>query len=202
MTQKENSSSVPTDQPSGCSLRNLRTNILATRRRTMPLLCLDALYKAQMNNEFFMLSGIPVPPSSNGQYASLFRGGKIVRVPSKEFADYKKAWAQWVKFNRESITEAKNSLLAWNSSIEVSMLLALDWERLVTKRGTMKKLDITNRSKILHDLLGETLLIDDSLFVRTPMEKCVAVDVEQVILIMRPFKLRNLAKIPLVPGFQ
>lgn len=138
-----------------------------------------------------MLRGIPIPPSVNGQYATVMVKGRPIRIPSKEYKQYKKDFAAWVLINKELVMHARRLIIEWNSTLELSMYCCFEKSRLITKDGRCKNLDISNRSKALHDLLSEALQIDDSIFVSTPMEKVIADNVEGVIIVIRPFNYRK-----------
>lgn len=140
--------------------------------------------------ELIILNDIPIPPSSNHQYNSIIVKGRPVRVPAKEFNTYKKQFAEWFFRNKELVTQARETIRIWNSPLEVAMYCCFDHSRLITKDGRCKRLDISNRSKILHDLLSDALQIDDSVFVSTPMEKAIATTNEGVIVKIRPFQFR------------
>lgn len=138
-----------------------------------------------------IFTGIPIPPSSNGQYATVMMRGRPMRVPSREFKEYKKSFAGWVIQNKQALLEARGSIREWNSTLEIAMYCCFEKSRLITLDGRCKSLDISNRSKALHDLISDALQIDDSIFVSTPMEKVIAPgEKEQVIIMLRPFNYR------------
>jgi len=138
-----------------------------------------------------IFTGIPIPPSSNGQYSTIMMRGRPMRVPSREFKEYKKLFAAWVISNKQSLLEARGCIREWNSTLEIAMYCCFEKSRLITQDGRCKNLDISNRSKALHDLLSDALQIDDSIFVSTPMEKVVdSYDKEQVVIMIRPFGYR------------
>lgn len=122
--------------------------------------------------------------------------GRPIRIPSKEYKSYKKAFADWVLLNKKEISEYRDIIRSWNSTLEIHMFCCFQKSRLITLDGRCKSLDISNRSKALHDLLSAALQIDDSIFVSTPMEKVIAVDdKEQTIVMLRPFQYRGSAQV-------
>lgn len=141
---------------------------------------------------------IPIPPSANAMYATFTKHGKTRRIPSKELREYAKVFEIWVLQNKASLNEARKTIIEWNMPLEVSFFLVLKRDKLLTKDGRMKKLDVSNRSKSLHDKLGDALGIDDCYFVSCPMEKIIA-DVcnEQVIVCIRPMIMRSISEIDL-----
>lgn len=142
-----------------------------------------------------VFKGIPVPPSSNDQYATMIVKGRPIRFPSKSAKEYKKAFGIWAIKNNAALKEAREIIVKWNSPLEVSMFVALDKSRIFCKDGRLKKLDVTNRSKSLHDLLSDHIGIDDSYFISTPMEKVIADSDEQVIVVIKPKLVRHLLTI-------
>jgi len=151
-----------------------------------------------MSNQVIVLTGIPIPPSVNGQYSTFVRRGRAIRIKSKESIDYIKAFELWAIQNFRTLNEARNSIILWNSKfVEVSMFAGFKQERILCKDGSPKKMDISNRTKLIHDLLAIKIALDDCCFVRTPAEKCIApVDTgEELIVVIRPRELRKLEDI-------
>lgn len=138
-----------------------------------------------------LLAGAPIPPSTNHQYSTIVRGGKTIRVPSKEATHYKRLFAFWKLKNARAINAARDEIKAWGEPVEVCMYVCFSKERLFTKDHRIKKLDITNRVKSIHDLLCEALGFDDSMIVSASMEKCAVEHVdEQVLILLRPYNFR------------
>jgi len=122
-----------------------------------------------------------------------------MRVPSKDFAAYKGAFAAWAAKNKTQLGEARDLVRAWNSPLEVKMIIAFERSRLVSKQGQMKVMDASNRVKIAHDLLAAALGIDDKVFVSCPVEKVdCGMEPEQIVFIIRPHALRSLSDIKFV----
>jgi hypothetical protein len=140
---------------------------------------------------------IPIPPSSNALYSTFVRGGRTRRIPSKEYRDYERAFKIWALQNRYDLIEARKLIQEWNSPLEVTMLVVLKHERVLSKKNTLKRLDVSNRSKALHDKLAEVIGVDDSTFVSTPMEKLIADNgtPEQCIVFIHPVKLRKISEV-------
>lgn len=142
--------------------------------------------------------GVPLPPSSNHQYATIMRHGRPIRIPAKETKDYEKIFKAWLLSNKDAIKSARESIVEWKKPLSISMVVAFKRERLVTRDGRLKRLDVTNRIKAIHDLMSDALGIDDSLFISCPTEKVVADNYEeQVVICIRPSELRGLSKVDL-----
>lgn len=128
-----------------------------------------------------------VPPSVNASYATNFKTKK--RFPSKSLIAFKKL------FNSSSIHifdgPTKTTLKDFLNEIRSKKLCLIvqvyfKRERLFTKDGRIKKLDISNRIKSVEDCICKAIGIDDSQIFRVVAEKCVTDCEEQtVISIMR-----------------
>ena len=106
-----------------------------------------------------------IPPSINSAYCTNFKTGR--RFPSKELADFKKEFARLKRPAQADIEVLKDKRLC--------LLIEL-WcapSRVYTKKGTVKKWDISNCIKSLEDAASDMLGIDDSHFFRVVIEKKV-----------------------------
>lgn len=142
-----------------------------------------------------VFTGLPIPPSSNNQYRSFMRGGKIVHVKSPEYVFFKSRFEGWCLENHEGIRAGR--ALVKDCAIEVEAYIGLTRERILTKRGSFKRMDVSNRLKALHDCLADALHIDDSAFFSITAEKFIvptAMD-EAVIVRISPFQPREASDI-------
>lgn len=112
---------------------------------------------------------IPLPPTSNHQYISFVRRGRIIHAPSKDLVNFKRQMQEYwltqgdtLKFTRELFS---------GYPLKVHVDLYFERSRILSKRGSFKRLDVSNRIKALHDSLADALLIDDCMFVRISAEK-------------------------------
>lgn len=152
---------------------------------------LDLSRVLNSNKSSIFLSGIPIPPTSNHQYSTIVRGGKAIRFPSKETKAYATLFNAWALRNKIQINNAVSKLEAWRSPLEIRCYIIFKKQRLITKDLFMKKLDISNRTKALHDLLSKALQIDDCHFVSNINEKIISDnDDEQVVVVIQPLKMR------------
>ena len=131
----------------------------------------------------FRLSGIPMPPSSNHQYAARAfprrgEGGKsfpLAKIcPTRELEDYQKAFKVWADARLVQVVKA--GVLARNWMLQGYMLhvfTGVCWPR--TKLWTLdrepKKNDVTDRIKALHDCLALAIKVDDRCFWSTAEKK-------------------------------
>jgi len=116
-----------------------------------------------------IFKNVPLPPSSNNQYRSFMSGGRIRHVASQELVAFKKSMEYyWLEHSKELIF-ARDTFSGYpiNVSIEFRFLKS----RLITKKGSFKRLDVSNRLKAVHDCFASALLIDDSCFVKVSAEK-------------------------------
>lgn len=157
--------------------------------------------------ESVVLQGLPMPPSSNQQYSTVIKmvGGfrQTRRVKSKEAAIYQRAFQSWSIVNSAKIKEVKAIVNAWNTGLECTMYFIFPREKLLTKKNQLKKLDVTNRIKQIHDLLADALDIDDSWHIRTVEEKVLgASSTAFVIAVLRPQKLRSVVDLYADPNLE
>jgi len=119
---------------------------------------------------------MPIPPTSNMQYAIVHRPNGRQFVPKKELVRYKKAMADYFLKNHVAIKHAREVLAG--KALSVQAFFAFEYSRLYTKKGNFKRLDVSNRLKALHDCLAKALLIDDCCFVHIGAAK-YAVDTKE-----------------------
>ena len=112
---------------------------------------------------------VPLPPSSNNQYFSFVRNGKILRGASKELTQFKKAMAMYWLTQKRELLFAREQLSGKPLSVHIDFMFAK--ERIFTKKGYLKKLDVSNRLKAIHDSLADALLTDDCFFVNISADK-------------------------------
>lgn len=106
------------------------------------------------------LKGLPIPPSENHLYKNVPRIG---RVKSLEYRAYESDFNSWAWVNLKTLKYARQAI-----SGQMKLGLTIDYRmlhsRIYCKDGRVKKMDVTNRLKILIDLLANALQIDDSAF--------------------------------------
>jgi Holliday junction resolvase RusA-like endonuclease len=117
----------------------------------------------------FTFKCIPLPPSSNNQYSAFVRGGRVVHVPAKVLVTFKADIRRYFESNAELMLLARASLAGYPLAIHADF--KFERTRLFTKKGTFKRLDVSNRLKALHDMVCEMLHIDDSAFVSISARK-------------------------------
>lgn len=142
-----------------------------------------------------VLEGIPLPPSSNHQYVSFRRQGKIVHVRSKEYEYFRRSFDSWAVANKQGILVARD--MVKNTGVEVEAFFGFHRDRLYTKKNEFKRLDVSNYLKGLHDCLAVHLEVDDRAFFSVVAEKFSVPDPldEQVIVRLSPFQPRALSEI-------
>lgn len=118
-----------------------------------------------------VFSNCPMPPSSNHQYASKVIKGRVLHFKTKEVRDWKSEFDTWCLQNMAGIKFAREFVK--DKTLGVGCLFFFEQARLYTKTGKLKKLDVSNRIKALHDALAEALHIDDSVFMKIWAEKAM-----------------------------
>lgn len=110
------------------------------------------------------ISGIPMPPQSNHMYATSRRGH---RFASKDLCGFKEAINAIMFLKREDLEDVRRklqNLLTYNSSLKIERFYYFLYERIYTKDGRPKKMDVSNRIKALDDGISTMIGVDDSWF--------------------------------------
>lgn len=152
----------------------------------------------------FVISGLPMPPSSNHQYAAMaIRGqggawfGKI--RPTRELEQYVSLFAKWTLGHNVLMAKAKkfvrDECLMKGLMVQCDTYVAFPGTSLWTQKGMPKKMDASNRLKAMHDCLAETLQIDDSYFWSGYVEKLETRKDPWVFVVLKPFAPRAVADI-------
>ena len=125
------------------------------------------------NKDALLLIQLPIPPTSNHQYIPIRQGRSCRLVSSQKLNDYKKAM-QAYKFTSPIFLQQSHQMKLWKEEghiFEVRAIFFFHTKNIYTKRGDVKKMDVSNRLKALHDSLAELFDIDDSFFFRVAAEK-------------------------------
>lgn len=134
----------------------------------------------------------PIPPTSNKLYSS-FRGRLI---KSKDGREFDKAVDFWAYLNKRSIERQKPHLEAIINNggyLKVTCDFIFHKNRVFTKKGTLRKLDASNRVKQVHDNLAKIIGIDDTYFVECVAIKkyCDDIKQEQVIITIEKIEMEQ-----------
>ncbi len=145
-----------------------------------------------------VLDGLPLPPSSNNQYKSFVRSGKIIHVRSPELVKYRQDFEKWAVANALGLRVARE--MVEGCAVEIEAFFGFQRDRIYTKAGEFRRLDVSNYLKAVHDCLADAIGIDDRAFFSVVAEKFAVDDPrqEQVIIRLSPFQPRNLADLQIV----
>lgn len=124
-----------------------------------------------MNHSTMTFKRVPIPPSSNNQYKSFMQGGKIRHVSSTELKKFKETMHYYFLENMQVLKFARESFSGFPLSFHIDF--GFERSRVLTKTGSFKRMDVSNRLKAIHDSFAEALLIDDSMFVEVSARKRV-----------------------------
>lgn len=116
------------------------------------------------------LRDIPIPPSENQLYRNVPMRG---RVKAQGYRDYESQFFAWCFENKQALLSAKNTIQLLEASQRLRLRLDFKFleSRLISKKGSMKRLDVTNRLKCLIDLVCFQLGFDDSRFFEVHCKK-------------------------------
>jgi hypothetical protein len=123
-----------------------------------------------------IFANLPMPPTSNNQYASLRRGNKIIRVPSTGLRLFKDAMQKYALTCMQQIHASRQLTQSWirdKKPLEITCVFFFHKSRLISKKNDFKKLDVSNRVKAAHDSIADMLGIDDCRFFRVVAEKAL-----------------------------
>lgn len=107
------------------------------------------------------LEGIPMVPSMNHAYAGTFR-----RYKSKEVIVWERQFSLWSYHHRNEIDSIRKHF----KDPEMGQVIHIHCEyyfkknRIYCKNGKPKKLDTSNRIKLLHDQIADLIGYDDCYF--------------------------------------
>lgn len=121
-----------------------------------------------------VLSNIPMPPSSNKIYATSYKTGR--RFKTTEATKFESDFSKWTlthEYQLGCIKIASQSIDPKNLRLIIKTKFKFTYSQLFTKKGIPKKLDLTNRNKMLYDQLCKAVNIDDKYIFKTIEEKLV-----------------------------
>lgn len=140
-------------------------------------------------NHLLQLSKLPIPPTSN-RYLMPAQSRLIKTPEARRYESGIQIYG--LKFFRQ-IEAIKKAFQ--DKTLCVDYYFIFHKSRVLTKKDTMKRLDVANRVKIIQDCVSKLVEIDDCYFVSGKIEKlwCDDAKDEQVIVVfseatMREFK--------------
>jgi Holliday junction resolvase RusA-like endonuclease len=96
---------------------------------------------------------------------------------TKAGRDYIKRVETWKALHYVEVVMATASIRTWLNEfnvLHITYILSLHRDDIFTQAGFPRKMDATNRIKILQDTLSKLLLFDDSLIFSAKIEKAVS----------------------------
>lgn len=119
------------------------------------------------SKEVFCFPNIPFPPSVNNAYAYSKYKDRMVR--SKAHCEYDKLFQTWRLNHYQVLRNAGNTLRGHRLRLDLCFYCSTD-----TAKGGVRKIDLSNRIKLIEDQLARSLGIDDSyIFVITAIKRDV-----------------------------
>lgn len=113
-----------------------------------------------------VLHSAPVPPSVNQAYRNVANRG---RVASRSLLDYRATFAAWALQNSRILQTI--ALSVSEKKIALHLSFTLPRKTLFTLQGAPKRWDVSNRIKVIEDLLCASLGIDDKWVWKISAEK-------------------------------
>ena len=124
----------------------------------------------------------PVPPSTNGLYKNV---GKR-RARSEAYREYIHECDEWESLNAYAVSVARSAIENINL-VSLELEFNLPQEKLFTKKGEVKRYDLSNRIKALEDQLFKMLGRDDSCVFEIKSVKYLS-DLNSVNITIRDYK--------------
>lgn len=111
------------------------------------------------------LGKFPLPPSSNNQYASLIMKGRVIHVPTVKLKAFKVAMSNW-HLSRDRLAQQARmfclEIFSRKNFVRFDSYLCVPKVDIFYKNGNLKRDDIFNRLKALHDEFSKMAGFDDS----------------------------------------
>ncbi len=101
----------------------------------------------------------PMSISSNQLYASV--RGRLIK--SSEGRRYTTQVMHWALENRSALDKIRSILRG--KTLRVDCAFYFPKSKLITKKNTLKRIDWSNRIKLVHDCLSDAIGVDDSHFI-------------------------------------
>ncbi len=106
------------------------------------------------------LLGLPVPPSHNECYTPVVLGGKPRLKKSRAYEDWLMRCEHWRLVNLAEVTKARATMQTIQQfSVDAAFILGP--RTLYHQDGSVRRYDVANRAKCLHDYLALLLGRDD-----------------------------------------
>ncbi len=145
----------------------------------------------------FVISGLPMPPTSNNSYCTNRRTGQ--RFPSKDLKEFKQAMKDWCAENRKTVLDVRAIMVApflfEQAYLRVDRYFGFPPGRIFSKANLPKRMDVSNRIKAMDDALSEEILgLDDSWFFSGSEHKAISQEAG-VILIISKIKVKSVTEI-------
>lgn len=133
----------------------------------------------------FVLQKIPLPPTSNKMYASV-RGRLIKSIAARKYSASIDRYAM-IYFSK--IEEIKKAIPK-NATVDVHCDFFFHRNRIFGLKGQIKKIDVSNRIKQVHDSISKLINIDDSRFSFISARK-YAIDLNMIESVAVTIKISN-----------
>jgi len=109
-----------------------------------------------------LLSGLPIPPSENAAYATNFRTKR--RFRTNDLSRFQMLMLSYRQANLQKCKLFESTISEWiqaNRELMITCVYYLHPTRVYTKDGRLKKKDVSNLNKAMHDSIGDILGFDD-----------------------------------------
>lgn len=143
------------------------------------------------------LVNFPLPISSNKLYSS-FRGRLVKSQAGREYDTKVETFVLFNKRKVEAMRKHVYDLLDESPYLSITTIFVIHQNRVLTKQGKLKKIDVSNRLKQTHDCFSKVIGLDDSHFVNpiVHLATCRNEEEEQVIISLASSTLLKYEDLP------
>lgn len=134
------------------------------------------MIKINLANQSVFMAELPLPPSHNNMYSTIFQRGKPIRIPSVELKMFNQAMDRWALCRSDELSRALRffrECAAIGLKFKIDRFFFFEYSRIISKEGNVKIMDASNRVKALDDGVSKIIGVDDKLFFRGSEEKAI-----------------------------
>lgn len=144
-----------------------------------------------------LIERLPIPPSNN--HRLMPSRGRLIKTP--EFRAYDQKIELWILRNRLKVEEIRGHVEHWIKSgfaLSIEMDFYFPVQKLITKKGEPKRIDIDSREKVVQDSLAKIIGQDDKCIIEKLTKKILQQSSDEYVDILlkqiRWSKLRGIIK--------
>jgi len=134
------------------------------------------MIKVNLANQTVFMAEMPLPPSVNNMYSTIYQRGRPIRIPSVELKKFNQDLDRWAFGRTDDLARAMRffrECAAVGLKFKIDRFFFFEYKRIFSQEGNVKIMDASNRVKALDDGVAKVIDIDDKLFFRGSEEKAI-----------------------------